>query len=273
MAHKARVGGTNYGIKGGKCRVSGTNYSVKKGRTRVSGTNYNIKFATPLGIIGNQSVGTSVFLPTTSGLTEFIIIHQGLPAMKYNNTRDYVERTANYPSNCSGTWLLSKYVDKTSKYSNTAGSTSFDESNTYSYFNNTLLNKFDSFIQSTIKEITLPLYWKPDTSGYPTTTLMQSCNAKIFSLAYMEVGQQYYTPLDYFVGASDSMRIAYTSASNNTAQHWQLRDTSGSSYVRVVTSAGKANGTGDITGAYYTRPALVLPSTAMLDTSYTVIDA
>jgi len=44
MAHKTRVGGTNYGISGGKCRVSGTNYSIKKGRTKVGGTNYDINF-------------------------------------------------------------------------------------------------------------------------------------------------------------------------------------------------------------------------------------
>lgn len=44
MAHKTKVGGTYYSIKGGKCRVSGTNYSIKKGRTRVNGTNYDISF-------------------------------------------------------------------------------------------------------------------------------------------------------------------------------------------------------------------------------------
>ena len=45
MAHKARINGTYYGIKGGKCRVNGTNYSIKSGKTKVVGTNYSITFA------------------------------------------------------------------------------------------------------------------------------------------------------------------------------------------------------------------------------------
>ena len=53
MAHKTRINGTNYGIKGGKCRVNGTNYSIKKGRTLVGGTGYNISFTIPLSITGN----------------------------------------------------------------------------------------------------------------------------------------------------------------------------------------------------------------------------
>lgn len=46
MAHKARIGGTYYAIKGGKTKISGTNYSVQKGKTKVSGTIYDISFTT-----------------------------------------------------------------------------------------------------------------------------------------------------------------------------------------------------------------------------------
>lgn len=44
MAHKTRVNGTDYEVKGGKCLVNGTVYSIKKGRTLVNGTGYDIKF-------------------------------------------------------------------------------------------------------------------------------------------------------------------------------------------------------------------------------------
>lgn len=44
MAHKAKVGGTGYGVTGGKTKVGGTNYKVSKGKARISGTNYNISF-------------------------------------------------------------------------------------------------------------------------------------------------------------------------------------------------------------------------------------
>lgn len=45
MAHKTRVNGTIYDMKGGKCLVNGTVYIVKKGRTLIGGTGYDITFA------------------------------------------------------------------------------------------------------------------------------------------------------------------------------------------------------------------------------------
>lgn len=44
MAHKALVGGTAYGISGGKTLVNGTAYSISKGKTLVNGTAYEIAF-------------------------------------------------------------------------------------------------------------------------------------------------------------------------------------------------------------------------------------
>ena len=45
MAHKTRVNGTIYDVKGGKCLVNGTAYSVKKGRTLIGGTGYDIELS------------------------------------------------------------------------------------------------------------------------------------------------------------------------------------------------------------------------------------
>ena len=47
MAHKTRVNGTIYDVKGGKCLVGGTSYDIKKGRTLINGTVYDITFAPP----------------------------------------------------------------------------------------------------------------------------------------------------------------------------------------------------------------------------------
>lgn len=48
MAHKVKVSGTVYEVKGGKCKVSGTAYDIKKGKTKVGGTSYDISFIPPL---------------------------------------------------------------------------------------------------------------------------------------------------------------------------------------------------------------------------------
>ena len=45
MAHKTRVNGTIYDVKGGTCLVNGTRYDIQKGRTLIGGTGYDIEFA------------------------------------------------------------------------------------------------------------------------------------------------------------------------------------------------------------------------------------
>ena len=47
MAHGTLIGGTAYGITGGKCLVGGSEYAIKKGRTLIGGTGYDILFGGP----------------------------------------------------------------------------------------------------------------------------------------------------------------------------------------------------------------------------------
>lgn len=48
MAHRTKINGTAYEIKGGRTKVGGTGYDVKKGRTKVGGTGYDIEFSSPM---------------------------------------------------------------------------------------------------------------------------------------------------------------------------------------------------------------------------------
>ena len=45
MAHRTKVNGTTYEIKGGRTKVSGTGYGISKGRTKVGGTGYDVSFS------------------------------------------------------------------------------------------------------------------------------------------------------------------------------------------------------------------------------------
>ena len=45
MAHKTLIGGTAYGIIGGKTTVDGTSYGIVNGKVRIDGTIYNIPFS------------------------------------------------------------------------------------------------------------------------------------------------------------------------------------------------------------------------------------
>ena len=59
MAHKTRVNGTVYDMKGGKCLVNGTSYDIKKGRTLIGGTGEDILFVAVVHIYGIEWDGTS----------------------------------------------------------------------------------------------------------------------------------------------------------------------------------------------------------------------
>ena len=62
MGHGTKIGGTAYGITGGKCLVAGTEYSIKKGCTLVDGTGYGIEFGAPTRI--NVTKGTTYYNDT-----------------------------------------------------------------------------------------------------------------------------------------------------------------------------------------------------------------
>lgn len=47
MAHKTLIGGTAYGVTGGKTLVGGTGYSIKGGKTLIDGTVYSVSFGIP----------------------------------------------------------------------------------------------------------------------------------------------------------------------------------------------------------------------------------
>lgn len=48
MSHGTKIGGTSYGVTGGKCLIGGTAYAIKKGRTLIGGTGYDIQFGPDL---------------------------------------------------------------------------------------------------------------------------------------------------------------------------------------------------------------------------------
>lgn len=88
--HQTVIGGTAYGVTGGRCMVSGTGYDIKDGRTLVGGTGYDIAFSTEASL--TWYLNATVELPTkelranftTSSITgstqEFLAITYGFDA-------------------------------------------------------------------------------------------------------------------------------------------------------------------------------------------------
>ena len=68
MAHKTLVGGTDYGISGGKCLIGGTAYSIKNGRTLVGGTGYDIPFGPTLSPVLDENSWEAIRYASDNGL-------------------------------------------------------------------------------------------------------------------------------------------------------------------------------------------------------------
>ena len=262
-AHKTLVNGTIYEVTGGKCLVNGTAYSIKKGRTLIGGTGYDITFpeqGTKLSALG---VGKSVFANVGGVRKEFLVVHHGLPSNLYD-------------ASCNGTWLLMKDIYENRQW-HSPNINNYKESAIHSYLNSTFLNLFDSNIQNLIKQVKIP--YVDGTGGSAVASGANGLSCKVFLLSGYEVGigGASYVPqdgakLNYFnlnIG-TDSKRIAYL---NGSASSWWLRSPSTNSvyYAWNVNSGGNCYNGFDVGLAFGIRPALILPSDALVDDEYNLI--
>lgn len=147
----------------------------------------------------------------------------------------------------------------------------YESSDIHTYLNNTFLNLFDSNVQGAIKQIKLP-YRKNGGSGGTTQQGANGLPCKIFLLSGYEIGFNTSDNIDgaklsYFEAGTGSSalnkRIAYL---NGSAAFWWLRSPYAglTDYVWYVDSRG--NGAcNDASNSYGIRPALVLPSTLVID--------
>lgn len=191
MAHKTLVGGTAYEIKGGKTLVNGTAYEISNGKTLVGGTKYDISFFPK---IGSLPVGSSVFMnfnTYSNGIEskEFIVVQQGKPSAMYDDS-------------CEGTWLWAKtgfgdYYDGTFSAHN-ADSNDYAKLQLHTLIlKSTVLAKFDSAIQSIIKDVKIPYHNGTGRNG-SISSGSNGLSTKLFALSAVEVGvaANNYTPAD-----------------------------------------------------------------------------
>lgn len=209
--------------------------------------------------IGTLAVGSSVYLNVGGVRKEFLVVHQGKPSSLYDDS-------------CNGTWLLMKDIYEKRQW-HSSNVNKYESSDIHAYLNSTFLNLFDNNIKDAIKQVKIP-YRKNGGSDGTDQSGANGLPCKVFLLSGPEAGlagASYIpndgTKLDYFNANTkiDSKRIAYLSG---TATAWWLRSPStySANYVLVVNSQGGYN---DIyaSNACGIRPALVLPSDALVDDS------
>lgn len=213
--------------------------------------------------ISTLAVGSSVYLNVGGVRKEFLVVQQGLPSSLYD-------------ASCDGTWLLMKDIYENRQW-NSSDVNKYETSDVNTYLNGPFFNLFDRNIQGIIKQVKIP-YRKGDGTNQSGANGL-SC--KVFLLGGYEVGwttsDSRYFPvdgakLDYF-GASavgNSKRIANYGGS---ASSWGLRSPSTysrDSYMWFVFSDGSYSAAGPSASAGI-RPALILPSTTLVDDSGNVV--
>lgn len=215
--------------------------------------------------IGSLAVGSIVKIKVNGSSRNFIVVHQGKPSSVYDDS-------------CNGTWLLMQdiYENRAWHSSNT---NDYANSTIHSYLNSTFLNLFESNIKNAIKQVKIP-YRKGSGTSTAVTSGSNGLSAKIFllsatetsfDLSYMPRGEG--AELAYFKGCadnnSDSKRIAYL---NGKRARWWLRSPGCDSINSAlsVTFNGYC-GSGGCSFSGGIRPALIMPSTTLVDESGNVI--
>ena len=211
--------------------------------------------------ISSLAVGTTVLLNINNSPKEFIIVHQGKPSSIYDES-------------CNGTWLLMKDIYENRQW-HSSDVSKLESSTIHSYLNSTFLNLFDSNIKDAIKQVKIP-YRKNGGSGGTNQSGANGLSCKIFLLSGYEVGwtssdNQYFpqdgAKLSYFESgtgtSANNKRIANL---NGSAARWWLRSprTGYADGVWLVYTDGGC-GNYSVSNSRGIRPALILPSTLVID--------
>ena len=216
--------------------------------------------------LGDLEIGTIVHIKENGVYQDYLVVHQGLPSSMYD-------------SSCNGAWLLRKDIYTTRVWSRVDND--YKNSDIHSYLNGTFLNLFDNDIKNAIKQVKIP--YVNGTAHSAVASGANGLSCKIFLLSGYEVGfstsDSSYFPRDgaklsYFSsGTSSSANNKRIANYNGSAAFWGLRSpyTNGTSSVWRVHSNGSCN-SWLYDGTYGVRPALVLPSTALVDQDLNLIE-
>ena len=218
--------------------------------------------------VSTLAVGTLVKIKENGSPVEYMVVNQGLPSSMYDES-------------CDGCWLVRKDIYTMRPWD--SSNNDYKNSDIHSYLNGTFLNLFDNYIKNAIKQVKIPYYNDSGSEG-SVASGTNGLSCKIFLLSGYEVGwittdSQWFlhdgAKLSYFSSgsssAADNKRIANYRGS---AADWWIRtpDTGGNYGIRYVTPNG-SYGLQNCGYPYGVRPALVLDSSAVVDTDLNVIPA
>ena len=261
MAHKTRVNGTIYEVKGGMCLVNGTSYDIKKGRTLIGGTGYDITFGQVMPVKGDL---ITMNLDGTSRLYRVLSVNGNV---------------------CK---VLGMWDDFTSKYNGTSMTTNFNgttaqkyEGSTLdTYLNTTWYNTLSSeaknaIVPENVVQYCYRYYNEPNTPNTPTYTYQYQYNwnnsnyENADNVGNVTVGERNVFALDlkdifdYFEKVcitSDELMTMFWNSTTKVSSFLWLRSSRAGNSDNAWSARGNAGYLGHTNVTYFlsVRPALNL---------------
>ena len=228
--------------------------------------------ATPMAgtPLGELAVGTLIKIQENGAPVEYMVVNQGLPSSMYDTS-------------CDGCWVLRKDIAENRAWD--SSDNNYKNSDIQAYLNGSWVSRYSAGVLSQIKQVKIP-YVNGTGSGGSVASGANGLSCKIFLLSGYELG---WTTSDHSYFPRDGAKLSYfdsgTSSSannkrianyNGSATGWWLRSpntdgTNGAYSVWSVNSGGDCDYR-RCSGTYGVRPALVLPSTALVDQDLNLIE-
>ena len=225
--------------------------------------------ATPIAgtPLGELAVGTLIKILENGAPVEYLIVNQGLPSSMYD-------------ASCDGCWVLRKDIAENRAWD--SSDNSYKNSDIQAYLNGSWVSRYSAGALSQIKQVKIP-YVNGTGSGGSVASGANGLSCKIFLLSGYEVG---WTTSDDKYFPRDGAKLSYFDSGNNaTANNKRIADYNGSAAHWWLRSpyTDRANGVGNVNfdGSYHNwgcsgtsgvRPALILPSTALVDQDLNLIE-
>ena len=212
------------------------------------------KYTRHVGTNADRLVGSTMTLNVDGKPYEFIVVQQGKPSSMYDDS-------------CSGTWLLMKDIYEMRMW-NSPDVNKYESSTIHSYLNGTLLNLFDSNIQSQIKQVKIP-YHSGGGKGGTNQSGANGLPCKVFLVSAYEIGvnNSFYasdegSKLDYFEsGTGSSANNKRIAKFNGSGNFWWTRSmrTSNTSDVMYIGNNGTLS-PASASASFGVRPCIIMPS-------------
>lgn len=217
--------------------------------------------------VSSLAVGTLIKINENGAPVEYMVVNQGLPSSMYDTS-------------CDGCWVLRKDIAENRAWD--SSDNDYKNSDIQAYLNSAWTSRYSAGVLSQIKQVKIP-YVNGTGSGGSVASGANGLSCKIFLLSGYEVG---FSTSDSSFFPRDGAKLSYFSSGtgsaannkrianyNGSATSWRLRSpfTGNTDFVWYVNFSGNYDHWGFIR-TFGVRPALVLPSTALVDQDLNLIE-